>query len=193
MNFFKPKKTALQFLYTLVVCALMTGLVNAQSGTSSITGTVLDQQGGGVPGATVRITNPATNFTRTVTAGDDGTYSFPSIPPATYRLEVEASNFKKVVNSNVQASVDKTAEANITLEPGQVSAVVDVTTNNIEGLVNTQDASLGNTFVPKQITELPTNLRRVTDLMTLQPGVTREGYVAAAEATKQTLLWTAST
>ena len=182
MNFFKPKKTALQFLYTLVVCALMTGLVNAQSGTSSITGTVLDQQGGGVPGATVRITNPATNFTRTVTAGDDGTYSFPSIPPATYRLEVEASNFKKVVNSNVQASVDKTAEANITLEPGQVSAVVDVTTNNIEGLVNTQDASLGNTFVPKQITELPTNLRRVTDLMTLQPGVTREGYVAGGRS-----------
>jgi hypothetical protein len=154
----------------------------AQSGTSTISGTVLDQQGAAVPGATVRITNPATNFTRTVTTGPDGTYSFPSIPPATYRLEVEASNFKKAVNTNVQALVDRTVQANVTLEAGEITAVVDVTTGSMESIVNTQDASLGNTFVPRQITELPTNLRRVTDLMTLQPGVTREGYVAGARS-----------
>ncbi len=182
MNFFKPKKSALQFLYTLFVCALITGFVNAQSGTSTITGTVLDQQGAAVPGATVRITNPATNFTRTVTTSDEGSYSFPSIPPATYRLEVEAGNFKKAVNTNVQALVDNSVETNISLEPGDVSAVVDVTAGTIEAVVNNQDASLGNNFVPRQITELPSNLRRVTDLLTLQPGVTREGYVAGGRS-----------
>ena len=45
MSFFKSRKSALQFLNTLVVCALITGFVNAQSGTSSITGTVVDHQG----------------------------------------------------------------------------------------------------------------------------------------------------
>ncbi len=154
----------------------------AQSGTSRITGSVTDQTGAAVPGATVRITNPATGFTRTVTTDTGGNYDFPGLPPATYRLEVEAGNFKKAVNNNVQAPVDSTASISISLEAGDVSAVVDVTTNTIESVVNTQDASIGNNFVPEQITQLPTNLRQVNDLLSLQPGVTRDGYVAGGRS-----------
>jgi len=73
-------------------------------------------------------------------------------------------------------------EINVTVELGDVSAVVDVTANNIESVINTQDASIGNNFVPQQITQLPTNLRRVNDLLTLQPGVTREGYTAGSRS-----------
>lgn len=68
------------------------------------------------------------------------------------------------------------------MEAGNVSVVVDVTSNTIDSVVNTQDASLGNNFIPQQITQLPTNLRRVADLLTLQPGVTREGYVAGGRS-----------
>ncbi len=78
--------------------------------------------------------------------------------------------------------VDNPIEVNVPLELGDVSAVVDVTSSNIESIVNTQDASIGNNFVPQQITQLPTNLRRVNDLLTLQPGVTREGYVAGSRS-----------
>ncbi|MEZ5345427.1 MAG: TonB-dependent receptor [Pyrinomonadaceae bacterium] len=173
----------LKLLLSAFVIALATVIsAFAQSGTSSISGVVTDQTGAAVPGATVTISNTATGFTRNTTTSNDGSYSFPGIPPATYKLEVEAGNFKKAVNNNVQALVDTKATADIALEPGDVTAVVDVTTNTIESVVNTQDASLGNTFVPEQITQLPTNLRQVNDLLSLQPAVTREGYVAGGRS-----------
>jgi len=158
------------------------GNVNAQSGTTGVRGTVVDQAASVVPGATVRISNEERGFTRSVVTDGNGRYNFASIPPATYRLEVEATGFKKLVNSNVQARVDSPTELNLTLEPGSVSAVVDVTGGSIETIVNNQDATIGNTFVPTQIIQLPTDLRRVNDLLTLQPGVTRDGYVAGGRS-----------
>lgn len=179
-------------LQTLVAASLfvavLVGTAMSQSGTTGISGTITDQNGAAVPGATVTLINPETNFTRTVTTSDDGKYSFPGIPPATYRLEVTAANFKKLINSNVKALVDTPIEVNLALQPGEVSAVVDVTSDSIEAVVNTQDASLGNNFEPRQITQLPTDLRRVTDLLTLQPGVTREGYVTGGRSDQANVL-----
>jgi hypothetical protein len=174
--------TAMLFSFFLV------SSVNAQSGTTGINGTVTDQNGAAVPGATVKISNPATGFARDMTTDTDGKFNFPGLQPASYRLEIEAANFKKLVNANVQALVDKPIDITLALEPGDVSAVVDVTSNTIESVVNTQDASIGNNFVPKQITELPTNLGRVTDLLSLQPAVTREGYVAGGRSDQANVL-----
>jgi len=167
---------------TLLMSVFLAGSISAQSGTSRISGTVTDQTGAAVPGATVMISNPATGFSRTATTDNGGNYSFPGIPPATYRLEIEANNFKKAVANSVQALVDSPTVLNVALEPGEVTAIVDVTANSIESVVNTQDASIGNNFVPEQITQLPTNLRRVQDLLSLQPGVTREGYVSGGRS-----------
>ncbi len=182
MNIKILKKGISLTLWIMLISAFLVGDVNAQSGTSKVNGTITDQTGALVPGATVKLLNPETGFNRTTTTNEQGIYSFPAIPPATYRIEVEASSFKKTVNSNVQALVDKTIEVNIALEPGDVSAVVNVTTNTIDSIINTQDATIGNNFVPEQITQLPTNLRRVADLLSLQPGVTREGYVAGGRS-----------
>ena len=182
MNFGFIKSKVLLILTTLVFATMLVGNAFAQSGTSTVRGSVSDQTGAAVPGATVTISNPATGFSRSTTTNNNGTYQFPGVPPATYRLEVEVGNFKKAVDNNAQAPIDGTATINVQLEPGDVSAVVDVTTNSIESVINTQDATIGSTFVPKQITQLPTDLRRVTDLLTLQPGVTRAGYSAGARS-----------
>ncbi len=171
------------FLFSaLVFGVLLAGAVFAQSGTSSISGIITDQTGAAVPGASVTISNAETGFKRTTTSSSDGGYSFPGIPPATYVLVVETGNFKKAVKRDVKALIDSKATANIVMEPGDVSATVDVTSNTIESVINTQDASIGNTFVPEQITQLPTNLRQVNNLLTLQPGVTRDGYVAGGRS-----------
>jgi hypothetical protein len=183
MNFPNCTRKVILRLTTIVAMqAVLVLALLAQSGTTGISGTVSDQTGAAVPGATLTITNPETGFTRTTVSSGDGKYNFPGIPAATYRLEVTASNFKKSVDNNVKALVDKPLDLNIALQAGDVSAVVDVTSGNIESLVNTQDASLGNNFEPLQITQLPTDLRRVADLLSLQPGVTREGYVAGARS-----------
>lgn len=163
--------------FAMIIFAFLVGNLNAQSGTTAVSGTVKDQQGAAVPGATVLLTNSEKGFSRTTTTSGDGVYNFPTLPPGTYQIEVTSSNFKKAVVRDIRALVDNPIQVDVPLEAGNVTAVVDVNATSIESIVNTQDASLGNNFEPRQITQLPTDLRRVTDLLTLQPGVTREGYV----------------
>lgn len=154
----------------------------AQAGTSSVRGTVTDPQGNVVAGASVTLTNTETNAARTQVTSDAGTYAFESIAPGTYRLDVEAQGFKKSVVRDVRALVAKPTEASVQLEVGALSDTVTVTAGAAEAVLNTQDASLGNNFVAQQIRQLPLEARNVAALLTLQPGVTRDGYVTGARA-----------
>ena len=170
-------------MWAIILVALFAGQsVFAQTGTSSISGTVKDAQGNVAVGATVTLSNPETNFNRTQVTNDEGNFSFLGIPPDTYALEVTASGFKKAVLKDVQALVAKPTEINVQIEVGSVSESVTVSAEGSEALINTQDASLGNNFQSRQITQLPLEARDVTSLLTLQPGSTREGYVARARA-----------
>jgi hypothetical protein len=188
MTFRGIKSGLFRLLIGTSMVSLLSIFVVAQAGTTGISGTVSDQNGAAVPGATVTLVNTDTNQSRTVTTNEDGKYSFPGILPAAYRIEVTAANFKKLVNSNVRPLVESPIVVNLALQAGDVSAVVDVTSDSIESIVNTQDASLGNNFEPRQITQLPTDLRRVADLLNLQPGVTREGYVAGGRSDQANVL-----
>ena len=167
------------FLPTLMILfsALMAGSINAQTDVSEITGTVTDAQGAAVAGATVTLNNTNKGFTRTTQTADNGTYKFPGIPPGTYNVTIERTGFKKSVQTDVQALIGTSAEINFSLEVGNVSEVVTITSDTIDSIVNTQDASIGNNFQPLQIQQLPTDSRNIAGLLSLQPGVTREGYV----------------
>jgi hypothetical protein len=154
----------------------------AQTGTSTIRGTVTDPQGRVVSKAKVTLTNAETNAVRTTTSTDTGTYVFDLITPAKYRVDVEAQGFKKKVVEGVQAVIGKQTETNVVLEVGTVNEVVEVASGASQVQVNTQDATLGNAFDSIQITQLPLEARNVVDLLSLQPGSTREGYVTGARA-----------
>ena len=174
------------------VCAVLVLLtcqvaVLAQNATSSVQGVVTDPQGNVVAGATVTLSNAAKNFNRTQTTTDAGVYAFTLIPPDEYTVEVQAAGFKKALLPSVRALVSKPTELNIQLEIGNVSEVVTVSAGAGEVLINKQDATLGNNFVNKQITQLPLEARSPLALVTLQPGVTREGYVAGARADQSNL------
>jgi hypothetical protein len=165
-----------------VVLLLLPTLAFGQAGTSSVGGTVTDPQGNLIAGASVTLVNTGTNTSRTSTTNDVGKYSFEFVPPGDYRVEVEAKGFKKSVLDGVHALVAQSTAADVKLEIGQVSEIVTVTAGGAEQLVNRDDATLGHTFIPKQITELPTNARSVPALLTLQPAATRDGYVAGSRA-----------
>ncbi|MBA3335528.1 MAG: carboxypeptidase regulatory-like domain-containing protein, partial [Acidobacteria bacterium] len=165
------------WLGAFLLVILSVNAVFAQSGVSSITGTVRDAQGNIIVNATVRLVNAEKGFSRSFVTTDSGAYNFASIQPGIYVLEVEASGFKKFVQNNVGALIDKSTEIDVALEAGNISETVTVTSDTIESVINTQDASLGNNFQPEQIQQLPTDLRNVTRLLSLQPGVTRDGSV----------------
>src|SRR5215211_5568709 len=153
----------------------------AQSGGTTVRGTVKDPAGQLVNGATVTLTDPSKNFTRTQQTNDDGQYVFSAVPPGTYRLEITAQGFKTASVSGVEALVDTPTVRDIPLEIGAVSETVDVT-SAAEAAINTSDATIGNSFERKRIVELPLNANNVVGLLSLQPGVTRSGFVNGGRA-----------
>lgn len=167
---------------TLLVVLFTATLLSSQTGTSTIRGTVTDKQGRVVPAATITLTNTETNTVRSTKSTDTGSYVFDLITPADYRLEVEAKGFKKQLVQNVKALIGKPTESNVALDVGTVEETVEVRASSQEALVNTQDATLGNNFNSLQITQLPLEARNLVDLLSLQPGSTREGYVTGARA-----------
>ena len=161
----------------LIVCAV----TSFGQGGTTVRGTVSDPNGNLVKGATVTLTDPTRNFTRTQQTNEDGQYVFTAIPPGTYKLEVTAQGFKTASASGVEALVDTPTVRDVPLEIGAVSETVDVT-SAAEAAINTSDATIGNSFERKRITELPLNANNVVGLLSLQPGVTRTGYVNGGRA-----------
>lgn len=176
------------FSFAVVRCAalvcmlLCTATGWGQTGTSGINGTITDPQGKPIPGAKVTLTNVATNGKRTMKATETGTYVFDLITPGDYRIEVEARGFKKAVVDNVVAMIGKETDADVRMEIGEVAQVVEVRMAGEAMVINTQDASLGSVIQANQISQLPLEGRNLVDLLSLQAGSTREGYVTGSRA-----------
>jgi hypothetical protein len=177
MKFSILKTKVFLFLTTMLFSVFLITSVNAQTGTTGISGTVTDAQGATIAGATVTLIDLEKGFSRNVVTNESGKYNFAGILPGTFNLEIEMSGFKKYVQTGVQAAIDNPIEVNVKLEVGNVGETVTVTADTIDSIVNTQDATIGNNFQSAQIQQLPTDSRNVNILLSLQPGVTREGYV----------------
>ena len=141
-----------------------------QADSGRIAGTVTDSTGAAIPNAAITIVNLATNSSRTDHAGPTGEFSVAALPPGNYSGKVEAEGFQSqtvtfsVVVTQVQTLLFK-------LAPGSTSTTVEVT--SAAALVDTTDATLGETIGEKQITELPLNGRNSLNLALLTPGVTQ--------------------
>lgn len=159
-----------QLIKFVLVLACLAVPALAQTETGRIQGTVTDQSGAAVAGATVKITATATNREVTVQSNEDGSYSALSLPPGQYKVEVSQANFK-TTTQNVTLQVQQIADLNYTLEPGDVSATVEVTTDI--PLVETSSSALGAVIDGRQAVELPLNGRNVLELARLAPGVTQ--------------------
>ncbi|SPE44124.1 conserved exported hypothetical protein [Candidatus Sulfotelmatobacter sp. SbA7] len=141
----------------------------AQSATTSLRGTVYDAAGAAVAGASVTLSNAATGFSRSTKTDGQGVYQFLELPPANYVVTVEAAGFAKVNRENVVLQVSSPATLNLTLTVKGGTVVVDVTGEAPK--VNTTDATLGNNFNARQLTDLPSEGRDPAAILSLQPGV----------------------
>ncbi|MFZ1142588.1 MAG: carboxypeptidase regulatory-like domain-containing protein [Candidatus Sulfotelmatobacter sp.] len=168
----RERKTA-AFRLLFAACTLLPFCVSglAQSTAGRILGTLTDQSGAAVAGATVVVTDVQRGTSRTITTDQSGAYAAPDLQPGTYKIHVEAKGFKSVERSNVQIEVATDVRADFALQPGQVSETVTITEE--VPLVNTTSAALGGTLSNKEINDLPLNGRNYENLLQLRPGVMR--------------------
>ena len=139
------------------------------SSSSDAVGKVTDSTGATVAGATVHLTNNATGAERTTTTNDNGDWSIPNLPPASYRLRVEKEGFKTSTIPSLGVEIGKTANGSVTLSVGERTETVEVST--LPPQLQTTEATVGQVIDQKQITDLPLNGRNVLQLATLAPGV----------------------
>src|SRR5947209_13823934 len=147
--------------------------VSSQSATTSLHGTISDAKGLVVAGASITLSNSATGFSRSTQTDDQGAYQMLEVPPSTYVMTVTANGFATTKRENVVLQVSSPATVNMTLQVQGGSVVIDVTSEAPQ--VNTQDATLGNNFNARQLTDLPSEGRDPVSILSLQPGVVYVG------------------
>ncbi len=97
----------------VTLSALLTASASAQVDTGSITGTVKDQSGAIVPGATVTITHEGQGLTLTSVTREDGTYIFTPIRTGAYRIDVELQGFKKEARRGITVGIQEQVRARL--------------------------------------------------------------------------------
>ncbi len=157
------------FLTSLIFCLLFgigQTFAQSQASTGQITGVVRDSTNAVIPNATVTATNKNTGEGRIATTNEDGVYQFVLLRPGTYTVTASGSGFAEQTREAV-INVGRTVDVDFALGIGDVSAVVNVTGEEVQTTVSQPDSVLDNT----EISNLPLNGRRFQDLATLTPNV----------------------
>jgi hypothetical protein len=146
-------------------------VVNSQSNTGRVLGTVHDQSGGGIANATITILDVDRGLMRTTVTDSSGEYLVPNLAPGNYHVRAEAKGFKTSEREKVLLEVAKDVNLEFVLVPGSVTDVVTVTEE--APLLDTSSTTLGGTISNQTINDLPLNGRDFQNLVTLRPGVQR--------------------
>ncbi len=148
-------------------------IVFGQGTASRVTGTVVDPSKAAIPGASVTLTNEATQLSLNTETSDSGTYVFDSVQVAVYTITVEKQGFKKFVSTGNKVDINQPATINVTLEIGTVSEVVQVEAS-AEIVQTGSSGNFGNSVEQRTLETLPivgTRGRNPLNFINFQPGV----------------------
>jgi hypothetical protein len=169
-----PSSWKHRFVLSLALgAALLVGAADArlaaQGTIGSIAGTVTDDTGSVVPGATVTARNAGTGAVQSTTSDQQGRYTIPALPVGDYEVQTEIQGFQTVIRAGIRLSAGADVVVDVTLPIGQLEETLTVTGD--APMVNTTSASLGTVIDPTQIRELPLNGRNFEELVLMAPGV----------------------
>ncbi len=156
----------------VLLFALM-GAVNLNFGQASdgtISGTVTDQAGAVVAGATIEITNQATGEKRSATTSDSGTYTVPNLSVGVYNVTATGTGFATSTVQSVKVSVSFNTTQDVVLNPQGASESVVISTGDAQTQINTTDQQLSTLLDNKKIIDLPLLNRDPNALVLLAPG-----------------------
>ena len=157
--------TTVALFVPLMVCAL-----RAQSTHASLTGRVVDPSKAALVAVSIVAINEATSARHRTATDTSGEYHLTSLPPGSYRVEVERSGFKRVVKPEVILHVQDAAQLDFEMALGEVSESIIVEAGS--ALVNTRSAAVGTVVDRTFVENLPLNGRSFQSLIAMTPGVT---------------------
>ena len=141
----------------------------SQGNAGRILGTLTDQSGGVLVGATVTVIDTQRSTTRTLTTNQAGEYNSPNLLPSTYTIRAEATGFKTIERVGILLEANQELRVDLLLQPGQQAQTITVT--EALPMVDTTNAELGGTLQSDIIDSLPMNGRNFQNLLQLTPGV----------------------
>ena len=158
-----------------VSAVLFLGLVTliqplrAQVAGGTLSGTIADASGVGIPKAQVEAKNTATGISRTVPTNDDGYYTLVNLLPGDYDVTITASGFSTEIKKGLTVTVGDHRTMDLTLRVGNAVKTTIVVTEQAPD-VQLSNAEISDVVNETTVRELPLNGRSWTDLATLQAG-----------------------
>ena len=169
--FLKSKPLSLFLLFAVVIFSghlVVSG--QSQAINAQIEGIVTDANGAAVPSATVVVRNIETGAERTVASDANGVYRVPLLPLGTYRVTVEAANFKRLVREGIILTTGQTASVNLSLETGGLQETVTITSD--APIADPAKIDLGRVMNTREVQNLPLVSRNPYNFALLQANVT---------------------
>jgi hypothetical protein len=154
----------------LTVLALLSTIPAFAQSVGNISGTVTDESGAGVPGATVTAKNEGTGAVREIVTDGSGRYVLALLPIGTYTISAAMSGFRTDERSKVVLEVQQSLTLDFGLKISSLTSEVTVTSEVAAVSLQRSDASLGQLINAQQVAELPLNGRNFVQLALLGPG-----------------------
>jgi len=157
-------------LTLLLTFGLSFSMASAQSNTGTIVGTVTDETGAVIPGASVATKDLGTGAIRRVVADSNGEFTVPNLQVGHYSVTVTHAGFAPTEVSDTELQVAQRATINMVLHVGSTSQKVMVTANETP-LLNQASSSVGQVIDTQTVQNMPLNGRTFWQLTQLTPGV----------------------
>jgi Carboxypeptidase regulatory-like domain/TonB dependent receptor len=162
-------RSAANYFFLWLIFSLVANFTWAQSETATVSGQVVDPSGLNITGAQVKLVDIDRDTAVSVSTNSTGLYTFPSVRPGRYRMEVVAPGFKVVNVTGVTVNVQDHLEQNFKLVVGSISE--SITVEGGASLVDTESATVSTVVDRNFADNLPMNGRSFQSLIELTPGV----------------------
>ena len=159
-------------LFVALALAVPVAMI-AQEYRGTISGSVTDPTGAVVAGSKVTVTEIQTGTKVDTVSDNAGQYAAPFLTPGDYSIAVRTPGFKEFVRKGVHLGAGEHPVIDIRLEVGDTATSVEVTAD--AGVLNTENASAGQSITTKQVDDLPLNGGTPMALASLTLGVIGTG------------------
>lgn len=165
----------LQISFIISLLLLLFASISYGQTTASLNGTVKDNNGAIVAGATIKIKSEKTGAERSATTNAEGFFNISEIQPGIYKITTTLQGFKTYQINSLEIAVGQSRSLDITLEIGELTAIVDVSSDDAIATIDQSSNRLGVNISSKEVEQLPVNGRNYSQLYLNAPGAINTG------------------